>query len=159
MEDEMTDRALLERILSGEDGVLEAGSGTEYRWRFADIVLRALVTDGSPFRFYEYRFVRIADGSLVNDADAAGGRVREFVKRLLVSAGEDAQLLAQADRNCKGWTAVAVAGDAVSAEILCGACGRTGFVSRERWDALPRLGAHERQVTPEQHRRFFGNAV
>ena len=156
-----TDRALLGRILSREDGVLETGLGTEYRWRFAGAVLRVLVTDDLPFRIYEYRFIRIADGGLVSEADADGARVHEFIKGLLASAGEDAKLLSPANRECSGWVAVAAADDDddVYAEIECGACGRSGVVSRERWNELPRLDSRERRLTPEQHRLFFGNAV
>ena len=147
----MTDRALLERILSGKDDVLGAGSSTEYEWRFADAVLRVLVTDTSPLRVYEYRFVRIADGSRVSEAGADEERVRE-------SAGEDLHLLepSVAETGCGGWLAVAVTGDARIAEIVCPFCDRSGSVSRAHWDTLPRLGIHERRLTPEQHRLFFG---
>ena len=154
----MTDRTLLERILSREDGVLGAGSSTEYEWLFADAVLRVLVTNASPFRVYEYRFVRIADGSRVSEAGADEERVREFVEDLLVSAGEDPHLLepSVAETGCGGWLAVAVTGDARIAEIVCPFCDRSGSVSRAHWDTLPRLGIHERRLTPEQHRLFFG---
>lgn len=169
----MTDRALLERILSGEDGVIEVSSDTEYEWRFRSATLRARVTDNPgdpdfsirPHRAYEYRLEIGPGGDRAIEDETDEQRVRDFVEKLLVAEGEvraDLQPAYQpyCETGYTRWTAVALVVDAAHADIQCPVCKRSGTISRTLWDALPLNVPREnaKQLTLEQHRQFFVNA-
>ena len=166
----MTDRELLERILSREEAMLEFSSRTEYEWRFSSATLLAWVTDNPgdpsvgirPHRAYEYRFGIGPDDRAIEDGTGEQ-RVRDFVEKLLAAAGEVRSRLQPAHQPyCEtGYTrcrAVYLDDDNEFVSIQCPICDRFGTLPLARWNVLPSLGPRERQLTPKQHRQFFVNA-